>query len=44
VHKALNYLMAVLVFTHIGAALKHYFVDKDDILARMIPFLREKSR
>lgn len=42
VHMALNYLMAFLVFTHIGAALKHYFVDKDDILARMLPFLRHK--
>lgn len=40
VHMSLNYLMALLVFTHVAAALKHYFVDKDDILARMIPFLR----
>jgi cytochrome b561 len=37
---ALNYLMGLLVFTHIAAALKHHFVDKDNILARMLPFLR----
>jgi cytochrome b561 len=42
-HQALNYLMAGLVFMHIGAGLKHYFIDKDDILARMIPFLGNKQ-
>jgi cytochrome b561 len=24
---------------HIGAALKHQFIDKDTVLARMIPWL-----
>jgi cytochrome b561 len=24
---------------HVGAALKHHFIDKDDVLARMIPLL-----
>ncbi|MDO9599975.1 MAG: cytochrome b [Azoarcus sp.] len=36
-HFLLNYTMAVLVFTHIGAALKHHFIDRDDILRRMLP-------
>jgi cytochrome b561 len=43
VHQALNYLMLGLVVAHIGAALKHYFIDRDDILARMLPFLKRTS-
>ena len=42
-HKLLNYSMAALVFAHLGAALKHHFIDRDDILARMLPFLRKPS-
>ncbi len=37
VHVTLNYTMAALVAVHVGAALKHHFVDRDDILARMLP-------
>ena len=29
-------LIAVLL-GHVGAALKHHFIDKDDILTRMLP-------
>lgn len=39
VHKLLNFSMAALVLAHLGAALKHHFVDRDDVLARMLPFL-----
>lgn len=39
-HKLLNYSMAALVFAHLGAALKHHFIDRDDILTRMLPLLR----
>jgi len=28
---------------HVGGALKHHFMDRDDVLARMLPFLRRKS-
>lgn len=28
-----------LIALHIGAALKHHFIDRDDVLARMIPWL-----
>jgi cytochrome b561 len=35
-HSVLNYGMAVLVAAHTGAALKHHFVDRDQVLARMI--------
>lgn len=40
VHMSMNYTLAALVAAHIGAALKHHFVDRDDILARMLPRLR----
>ena len=36
-HKALNYLLAAVVTVHIAAALKHHFVDRDDVLARILP-------
>jgi cytochrome b561 len=31
--------MAAIVL-HIGAALKHHFKDKDDVLRRMVPGLK----
>ena len=37
VHKALNYTMIGIVIVHAAAALKHHFIDKDDILRRMLP-------
>ncbi len=39
-HRNLNYMMAALVLLHAGAALKHHFVSRDDVLARMLPFVR----
>jgi len=41
VHKTLNFGMAGLVFIHAGAALKHHLVDRDDVLARMLPLLKK---
>lgn len=38
VHKSLNFSMAGLVLAHTGAALKHHLVDRDEVLARMLPF------
>ena len=42
-HRLLNYGMAAIVFAHLGAALKHHFIDRDDVLVRMLPFLRNPS-
>jgi len=36
-HKYLAYTLALLVAGHIGAALKHHFIDRDRLLARMWP-------
>ena len=37
VHVSLNLLLLVVVVGHVGAALKHHFIDRDDILTRMLP-------
>lgn len=36
-HKTLNYTLAAVVTVHVAAALKHHFVDRDGVLARMLP-------
>lgn len=36
-HGRLAYLMALVVLLHVGAALKHQFVDRDGLLLRMLP-------
>jgi len=40
-HEALNLTLLALVVLHVGAALKHHFIDRDATLARMLPFLRK---
>lgn len=32
-----------LVVLHVAGALKHHFVDRDDVLARMLPLVRARS-
>jgi len=39
-HIWLNYTLLALVTVHTLAALKHHFIDRDGLLARMIPFPR----
>ncbi len=36
-HFWLNMLLAALVLGHVGAALKHQFIDRDGLLTRMLP-------
>ena len=38
VHVGLNYIMLVLIIVHAAAAVKHHWVDRDDVLRRMLPF------
>jgi cytochrome b561 len=33
-------VVLLLTLLHVGAALKHHFLDRDDTLARMLPFLK----
>jgi len=44
VHITLNYTLLALVAVHAGAALKHHWVDRDDVLRRMLPFLPRRQR
>jgi cytochrome b561 len=37
IHEYGAYLLMALIATHVGAALFHHFIMKDDILARMLP-------
>ena len=37
VHETLNYVMLFLLAGHIAAGLKHHWIDRDDILKRMLP-------
>lgn len=36
-HMILNLILILTLAGHIGAALKHHFIDRDDILTRMLP-------
>jgi cytochrome b561 len=40
VHEILAFLGAGLFVLHVAGALKHHFLDRDDVLARMLPHLR----
>ncbi|MFZ1829118.1 MAG: cytochrome b [Candidatus Competibacteraceae bacterium] len=44
-HETLNLLFAAVIAGHVGAALKHHFIDRDDILTRILParFTEKKS-
>ena len=44
VHEVLNFSMLALVAAHVAAVLKHQFFDRDNTLARMIPFLERKVK
>jgi cytochrome b561 len=44
IHYWLDMTLAAVVLMHIGAALKHHFVDGDGLLARMSPFAPNKEK
>jgi cytochrome b561 len=37
VHQSLNGVLAVAVLLHVGAAIKHQWIDRDGVLSRMLP-------
>jgi hypothetical protein len=37
----LVWTLVVTIVLHIGAALKHHFIDRDPVLTRMAPILEE---
>jgi cytochrome b561 len=40
VHVTLNSLLVGVLLVHVAAALRHHFVDRDTVLARMLPFVK----
>lgn len=38
VHEVLSFTLALLIVLHVAAALKHHFVERDDVLRRMLPW------
>jgi cytochrome b561 len=42
-HEVMAWIGAGLFVLHVGAALKHHFFDRDDVLSRMLPFLRKPA-
>jgi cytochrome b561 len=43
-HETLSWLLLAIAILHILAALKHHFWNKDDVLKRMLPFLKSENR
>jgi cytochrome b561 len=44
IHMTLQWAIYALAAMHIGAALHHYFFRHNDVLARMLPGLRDRAR
>lgn len=40
-HELTGWVLALLIVGHVAMALKHQFMDKDDVLARMLPDLKK---
>lgn len=37
VHELLSWTLVAVLVAHVGAALKHHWIDRDDVLTRMLP-------
>jgi len=37
VHQTLNWVLAAALVAHVGAAIKHQWIDRDGMLSRMLP-------
>ena len=42
-HELLSWTLVALLVAHIGAALKHHWIDRDDVLTRMLPARRKNN-
>ena len=43
VHETLSWTLVTLIAGHVLASLKHHFIDRDDTLRRMAPFIKPKQ-
>ncbi len=44
VHRTLNFTLLAVALAHVAAAIQHHFFERDEILARMLPFLKPGSK
>lgn len=44
VHEMIGYMILALVALHVLAALKHHFIDRDNVLTRMLPGIKPLSK
>lgn len=42
-HRVLSWLLVALFTLHVAGALKHHFVDRDELLRRMLPSFRRRT-
>jgi cytochrome b561 len=42
-HEIIAFAGAGLLLLHVAAALKHHYMDRDDVLARMLPMVRRRG-
>jgi cytochrome b561 len=42
-HEFMAYSLAAIALVHAAAALKHHFIDRDDVLRRMLPMPPDRS-
>lgn len=44
VHESLAWISIAMIGLHVGAALKHYFIDRDNVVTHMIPCLKPLTK
>jgi len=42
-HELLAFALIALICVHIAAAIKHHFIDRDNVLARMLPLVKPRK-
>ncbi len=43
-HEVLAFALIALICVHIAAAIKHHLIDRDDVLARMLPLVKPRGK
>lgn len=43
VHELLGWALVLVLGAHLGGALQHHFIHRDDTLARMLPWIKQRS-
>ncbi len=42
-HEILGYVAIATIVLHVAAAMKHHYLDRDDVLARMLPLVKPRQ-